>query len=147
MALKDTIQQMRNLLNEIHIDLGKAEGGNRAAAQRVRVNTIRLEKLAKHYRKTSVAEAALLPRRKKAGKKSAPKASASAKAKPASRKAKPAARKAKPAARKAVKASARKAAPRRKASSGSSKKTMFAKSPAKATKRSKPASYSAKRKK
>ncbi len=140
MALKDTIQQMRNLLNEIHIDLGKAEGGNRAAAQRVRVNTIRLEKLAKHYRKTSVAEAALLPRRKKAGKKSAPKAPASAKAKPASRKAKPVARK-------AVKASARKAAPRRKASSGASQKTMLAKSPAKATKRSKPASYSSNRKK
>lgn len=133
MALKDTIQQMRNLLNEIHIDLGKAEGGNRAAAQRVRVNTIRLEKLAKHYRKTSVAEAALLPRRKKSAKKSAPKASASAKAKPA-------ARKAKPAARKAVKASARKAAPRRKASAATTNKPATSKS--RSTKRS----YSARNK-
>lgn len=54
MALKDTCKQMRSLLECIQADLDKAEAGNKAAAQRVRTCTIKLEKAAKHYRKESV---------------------------------------------------------------------------------------------
>lgn len=54
MALNSTVKNMRGLLEEIVADLAKAERGNKAAAQRVRVNTIRLEKTAKLYRKESV---------------------------------------------------------------------------------------------
>lgn len=45
---------MRPLMLSILSDLDKAELGNKAAAQRVRVNTIRLERVAKDYRKHSV---------------------------------------------------------------------------------------------
>jgi len=54
MALSNTIKNIRGLLEEISTDLGKAERGNKAAAQRVRVNTICLEKTSKLYRKESV---------------------------------------------------------------------------------------------
>ena len=55
MSLKDTVAEMNNFLAEITADLEKATNGNKAAAQRVRVNTIALEKTAKMYRKESVA--------------------------------------------------------------------------------------------
>jgi hypothetical protein len=55
MALKETVNTMRKLLGEICKDLDKSGNGNKAASQRVRVNTIRLEKAAKQYRKESVA--------------------------------------------------------------------------------------------
>lgn len=54
MGLKDTTQQMHDLIAEIGHDLVKAEKGNRAASQRVRTRTIKLEKIAKQYRKESV---------------------------------------------------------------------------------------------
>ena len=41
-------------------DLTKAVGGNKAAAQRVRVNTVALEKVAKLYRKESVSSGGFL---------------------------------------------------------------------------------------
>ena len=56
MALKDSIKTMNVLLSAITKDLVKAEKGNKAASQRVRTNSIRLEKTAKKYRKESVAE-------------------------------------------------------------------------------------------
>lgn len=54
MALKETIKHMRELLSHIEMDLVKAEGGNKAASQRVRTGTVALEKLAKVYRKESI---------------------------------------------------------------------------------------------
>lgn len=54
MALHGTISNMKDLLNKITQDLGKAESGNKAASQRVRTNTVRLEKVAKSYRKESI---------------------------------------------------------------------------------------------
>ena len=74
---------MRELLAGISVDLEKAAGGNKAAAQRVRTSTIRLEKTAKQYRKESI-NAEKQGGFKKA-KKSAPKqkAKAASKSKPA----------------------------------------------------------------
>lgn len=56
MVLKTTIEHMKKLLLEISHDLEKAQRGNRAAAQRVRTNTIKFAKTAKQYRKESIAE-------------------------------------------------------------------------------------------
>ncbi len=67
MGLKDTVCEVKELLAGISADLAKAEKGNKAAAQRVRVQTIELEKVAKTYRKESVQA------EKKADKKAAPK--------------------------------------------------------------------------
>lgn len=55
MAIKDTFKHMKDLLNNITSDLDKSEGGNKAAAQRVRTGTVKLEKVAKLYRKESIA--------------------------------------------------------------------------------------------
>jgi DNA-binding protein H-NS len=54
MALKDTVKHMRDLLANITQDLEKADAGNKAASQRVRTGTVRLEKIAKVYRKESI---------------------------------------------------------------------------------------------
>ncbi len=54
MSLKDTYKQIRDLLIQITNDLDKAEGGNKAASQRVRTGTVKLEKIAKLYRKESI---------------------------------------------------------------------------------------------
>ncbi len=54
MAIKDTYANMRDLLSKITLDLAKAEGGNKAASQRVRTGTVKLEKVAKLYRKESI---------------------------------------------------------------------------------------------
>jgi hypothetical protein len=54
MALKNTINSMNALLIELIKDLDKAEKGNKAASQRVRTSSIKLEKIAKLYRKESV---------------------------------------------------------------------------------------------
>jgi hypothetical protein len=48
-------EKMCALLVKIAVDLKKAAKGNRAAAQRVRVDTIELEKMAKAYRKESIS--------------------------------------------------------------------------------------------
>lgn len=84
MALTDTIKSLRNLLDQVCLDLNKAsEKGNKAASQRVRTGTIRLEKIAKLYRKESVkAEKGQTGRKKtakKTAKKAAPKKSATKK--------------------------------------------------------------------
>lgn len=55
-SLQHTIKNLKDLLGRITHDLGKAEGGNKAASQRVRTNTVKLEKVAKSYRKESIAE-------------------------------------------------------------------------------------------
>ncbi len=56
MALKDTIRKMEKMLTDLAKDLKKAsEKGNKAASQRVRTGTIQFAKLAKQYRKESVA--------------------------------------------------------------------------------------------
>jgi hypothetical protein len=87
MALHQTLHHMKDLLSKITHDLHKAEGGNKAASQRVRTNTVRLEKVAKAFRKESIASEKLNKGTKKTAKKSAakPKAKAAHKAKPASK--------------------------------------------------------------
>lgn len=80
MALKNTVKDVHHLLARITHDLQKSERGNKAAAQRVRTSTIKLEKLAKLYRKESIAE-----EKKSKGKRPA-KASAKKKAAPAKKK-------------------------------------------------------------
>ena len=46
---------MRDLLSGISVDLEKAASGNKAASQRVRTATIKLEKTAKNYRRESIS--------------------------------------------------------------------------------------------
>ena len=81
---------MKGLLAEITHDLEKADRGNKAASQRVRTGTIKLEKVAKLYRKESVK----FDKQNKGRKKAAPKkgkTTTASKKKAAAPKAKPAA--------------------------------------------------------
>ncbi len=55
MALKDTIVQIREQLFEMSRDLEKAVKGNKTAAQRLRTASIVFAKVAKVYRKESIA--------------------------------------------------------------------------------------------
>ena len=55
MSLSDTMGKLENLLSHLRTDLGKVSKGNRSAAQRVRVATIRMEKVGKQFRKESVS--------------------------------------------------------------------------------------------
>lgn len=55
MSIKETFKDLRELLTHITTDLEKAENGNKAAAQRVRTGTVKLEKKAKLFRKESIA--------------------------------------------------------------------------------------------
>lgn len=55
MSLSETMGKLEHLLVGVVKDLGKVSRGNRAAAQRVRVGTIHLEKVGKQFRKESVA--------------------------------------------------------------------------------------------
>lgn len=84
MTLNHTTQEMRELLAQISVDLEKAAGGNKAAAQRVRTGTIKLEKVAKKYRKESINAEKSGATKKAPAKKAAakPKAAAKMKAKP-----------------------------------------------------------------
>ncbi len=66
MSLKVTEKKVRDLLEEMLIDLTKAEKGNKTAAQRVRTKSIAFAKLAKEYRKLSVGS----EKKKKPAKKS-----------------------------------------------------------------------------
>lgn len=112
MALKDTIKQMKELLTDLHHNLEKAaEKGNKAASQRVRTGSIKLEKLAKSYRKESVKE----EKKSKGKKTTAKKAKKSVKnaAKNVKKTVKKAAKKVKKAAKKAAK-KAKKSTKRRK---------------------------------
>lgn len=63
MSLNETMSKLENLLETMTKDLVKVAKGNRAAAQRVRVGTLRLEKVGKVFRKESVA-AAKKPKKK-----------------------------------------------------------------------------------
>ncbi len=54
MSLADTMGKLEHLLVAITRDLGKVTRGNKSAAQRVRVGTLRLEKVGKQFRKESV---------------------------------------------------------------------------------------------
>lgn len=82
MALKDTTKHLKHLLHNVTRDLEKAEGGNKAASQRVRTGTVKMEKIAKMYRKESIKQEKSLP-------KSAKKKAASKKAAKTKEKAKP----------------------------------------------------------
>lgn len=75
MEFNNICKRMRDLLTHITQDLSKAEGGNKAASQRVRTGTVKLEKIAKGYRKESVLE----EKRNKGSKKSAKKTAKTAK--------------------------------------------------------------------
>lgn len=54
MSLSDTVNHLNHLLSALSKDLNKVARGNKAAAQRVRTGTIKLEKVAKQFRKESV---------------------------------------------------------------------------------------------
>ncbi len=71
MAFHDTMHRMQLLLEQVTGDLNKVHRGNRSAAQRVRVGTISLEKIAKKFRKESVAaeKGGRLKNKKKSNKK------------------------------------------------------------------------------
>ena len=70
MSLEKVIKDMRSLLEHITEDLIKSERGNKAASQRVRTGTVRLEKVAKLYRKESIRSEKSTPtKRKSAGNK------------------------------------------------------------------------------
>jgi DNA-binding protein H-NS len=84
MGLKETTNKLKEYLCQIAKDIDKAERGNKAASQRVRTGTIRLEKIAKLFRKESIAA------EKKGGIKKAPKKAAAKKGKAKPAKAKPA---------------------------------------------------------
>lgn len=73
MALKDTVKHLRDLLANITQDLEKADNGNKAASQRVRTGTVRLEKVAKSYRKESIKSEKATKGQKKPSKKPAAK--------------------------------------------------------------------------
>lgn len=55
MSLNETMPELHHLLTQLIKDLNKTSRGNKTAAQRVRTGTIKLEKLAKIFRKESVA--------------------------------------------------------------------------------------------
>ena len=105
MSLKDTYKHLKDLLCNITADLDKSENGNKAASQRVRTGTVKLEKVAKAFRKESISS----EKKNKGQKKPAKAAKAKAPAKKAA-KAKPAAKK--PAAKAKPKAKTMHARPR-----------------------------------
>ncbi len=134
MALKNTITQLKGLLANVTHDLEKSDRGNKAASQRVRTGTIKLEKVAKIFRKESVQHDKSTKGRKKAAPKAkakakaAPKAKAKAKAAP---KKKAAAKKKAPAKKPAAKKTAKKVAKKAGSSAMSFKRKRSAKLPAK----------------
>ncbi len=97
MSLKDTFKKLRDLLTNITADLDKSENGNKAASQRVRTGTVKVEKVAKMFRKESIANEKTTKGQKKPSKSTAKKAAPKAKtAQKAAPKAKATAHKAKP---------------------------------------------------
>lgn len=56
MELKEAVANLKHLLMSMHRDLEKAAKGNKAAAQRVRTDSIKFAKVAKIYRKESLDE-------------------------------------------------------------------------------------------
>lgn len=79
MAIKDTFKTMRELLSQIIHDLEKSEKGNKAASQRVRTGTVKLEKVAKLYRKESIKNEKATKGQKKAPAKKATKSKTASK--------------------------------------------------------------------
>lgn len=71
MAIKETFKHLKDLLVAITHDLDKAENGNKAASQRVRTGTVKLEKVAKLYRKESIKSEKQTKGTKKPAKKAA----------------------------------------------------------------------------
>lgn len=55
MSYSETVGYLGDLISSLTKDLSKVHRGNKAAAQRVRVATIKLEKVGKRFRKESVA--------------------------------------------------------------------------------------------
>jgi len=55
MAFEKTSADLKQLLEETIADLEKAVAGNKAAAQRCRTKTVKLEKVGKEFRKASIA--------------------------------------------------------------------------------------------
>lgn len=99
MSLKDTYKHLKDLLSHITADLDKSENGNKAASQRVRTGTVKLEKVAKAFRKESISSEKKNKGQKKpakAAKAKAPAKKAAGHKKPAPAKAKAAHVKAKP---------------------------------------------------
>lgn len=72
MSFQETVKEMRELLSGIAVDLEKGASGNKAASQRVRTGTIKLEKAAKKYRKESIRVEKTSVGKKKSAKKAAP---------------------------------------------------------------------------
>jgi len=81
MSIKDTYKHLRELLSNVVSDLEKSENGNKAASQRVRTGTVKLEKLAKLFRKESI----VFEKKNKGVKKPAKSAAGTKKASPASK--------------------------------------------------------------
>jgi hypothetical protein len=54
MSLAETMGKLEQILGTVIKDLTKVGRGNKSAAQRVRVGTLRLEKIGKQFRKESV---------------------------------------------------------------------------------------------
>lgn len=69
MALVDTVGALETILTNVTKDLRKIGRGNKSAAQRIRVSTIRLEKLGKLFRKESMHAERASFKKKKAKKK------------------------------------------------------------------------------
>lgn len=82
MSLQSTTKELKDLLCNLSHDLEKADGGNKAASQRVRTGTVKLEKVAKRYRKESISTEKKVKGTKKPVKKAAP-SKAAAKPRPA----------------------------------------------------------------
>lgn len=76
MSLQSTTKELKDLLCNLSHDLEKADGGNKAASQRVRTGTVKLEKVAKRYRKESISTEKKVKGTKKPVKKAAPKSAA-----------------------------------------------------------------------
>lgn len=72
-SLSDITNFMHKLLEEITTDLEKSSKGNKAASQRVRTGTVKLEKVAKLYRKESIVSEKHPSHKSKAKKAAAPK--------------------------------------------------------------------------
>lgn len=56
MALRETVNQLKNLLEQLCRDLEKGMRGNRAASQRARTASVKFSKIAKLYRKESISD-------------------------------------------------------------------------------------------
>lgn len=91
MSIERFTVQLRSLMNEMLQDLEKAEKGNQTAAQRVRTHSIAFGKIAKEWRKLSIAQGKKKPGKTKTAakpKKAAVKAPKAKAAKPKVAKAK-----------------------------------------------------------